>query len=101
MIPIKNIAFLIPVAIFLHCTAVTAQPGVPRDTSFTVYSTFVKESKKRPFISIAQPSMPKGVRKAENVVYASVGQRKLYADVFFPAAKHGIGYPGVIMIFGG
>jgi pectinesterase len=73
----------------------------PRDTSFTPYSAFIKERKKYPFIQIAQPAIPKGVLSKRNEVYASLGKRKLHADVFYPAKKSKAGYPGVILIFGG
>jgi len=78
-----------------------AQQGVPRDTSFTVYGTYVKESKARPYIRIAQPAMPKGVKCKENLIYCSYGTRNLTADIFYPAKKSKKGYPAVVMIFGG
>jgi pectinesterase len=78
-----------------------AQKTIPRDTSFTVYSAFIKEQKKHPEISIAQPVAPKGVLSKRDVVYASPNKRNLYADVFYPATKSKKKYPGVVMIFGG
>ena len=77
------------------------QTQIPRDTSFTVYSTFIKERKNYPEIEIAQPVLPKGVATRQNLVYSSPGNRDLQADVFYPAKKNKKGYPGVIMIFGG
>jgi len=78
-----------------------AQTAIPRDTSFTVYGSYIKEQKKRPYIKIAQPSMPPGVKSKENVIYSSIGERKLPADIFYPAEKSKKGYPAVVMIFGG
>jgi pectinesterase len=88
--------------LMLFAEVVSAQEvSIPRDTSFTVYSAFTKERKKYPFIEIAQPSMPKGVLWKKDVVYASVNNRQLHADVFYPAKKSTHGYPGVVLIFGG
>ncbi|MCU7547798.1 alpha/beta hydrolase [Chitinophagaceae bacterium LB-8] len=79
---------------------VTAQ-SIPRDTSFTVYGTYIKESKGRPYIRVAQPAMPEGVKSKENIIYSTMGNRELSADVFYPAKKSKKGYPAVVMIFGG
>lgn len=87
---------LISVSSLTYC-----QKAIPRDTSFTVYSAFIKEQKKYPQISIAEPVMPKGVTSKRNVVYSSPGNRSLYADIFYPAKRSGKKYPGVVMIFGG
>jgi pectinesterase len=75
--------------------------SIPKDTSFTVYSTYIKERKTRPHIQIAQPAMPAGVKSKENVTYSSYGSRNLTADIFYPAKKSKKGYPAVVMIFGG
>ena len=56
--------------------------AIPRDTSFTVYGTFIKERKTRPYIKIAEPLMPEGVRSKENVVYSKIGERQLFAMYF-------------------
>jgi acetyl esterase/lipase len=82
-------------------TASAQQPDIPRDTSFTVYSTFIKESKNYPFIQIAEPVLPKNVLYKEDLVYSSPGKRDLHVDVFYPAKKSKKGYPGVVLIFGG
>ncbi|RYF88104.1 MAG: alpha/beta hydrolase, partial [Chitinophagaceae bacterium] len=47
------------------------------------------------------PAMPAGVKSKENVVYSKIGDRKLLADVYYPARKTKQGYPAVVMIFGG
>ena len=73
----------------------------PRDTSFTVYSAFVKEKKKHPNISIARPVLPATVRAAYNVTYCTLGVRSLQLDVFYPKAKRRKGYPAVLFIHGG
>lgn len=75
--------------------------SVPRDTSFTVYGTYIKERKPRPYIQIAAPAMPEGVKSKNNITYASYGGRHLTADIFYPKKKSKKGYPAVVMIFGG
>jgi acetyl esterase/lipase len=84
---------LIPMIVFAQT--------VPRDTSFTVYGTYIKERKSRPNIEIAQPAMPEGVRSKENLVYSTGNGRNLTADIFYPAKMSKKGYPAVVMIFGG
>ncbi len=84
-----------------YSTSKASSKSIVRDTSFTVYATYIKERKNRPYIQIAQPAMPKGVKSKENVVYSTTGNRELLADVFYPAKKTKKGYPMVIMIFGG
>jgi pectinesterase len=93
----KNLLLLI----ILVSWGASAQKVIPRDTSFTVYSAFVKERKKYPFIEIAQIAPTKGISSKQNIVYSKVGERKLAADVFYPAKKNKQGYPGVLLIFGG
>jgi acetyl esterase/lipase len=78
-----------------------AQKTIPKDTSFTVYSAFIKEQKNHPQIKIVEPIMPEGVLSKQNVVYSSPGKRDLYADIFYPEEKGKKKHPGVIMIFGG
>jgi acetyl esterase/lipase len=90
---------LMTVGSIIHLAS--AQNNIPRDTSFTVYSTYIKEQKKRPFIEIADPPTPAGVKSRVNVVYCSYGDRKLSADVYYPAKSSQKKVPAVIMVFGG
>jgi acetyl esterase/lipase len=75
-------------------------PAAP-DTSFTVRSAFVKEKKRHPGISIAQPALPPTVRAAYNLTYCTLGPRALQLDIFYPKAKRKKGYPAVLFIHGG
>ena len=70
-----------------------------RDTSFTVYSAFEKESKKYPFIKIVKPELPQGVVAEWNVVYKSYKERQLHLDIFRPENRNK--YPAVLLIHGG
>lgn len=77
---------------------------VPRDTSFTVWSTTVKVRKKHPGVEVIRPFVTPGVTAREDVVYTHFdstpfGPRDLHADVYRPA-NDSI-YPAVIMIHGG
>jgi len=78
-----------------------AQPNAPRDTSFSVYSTFIKTKKNYPDISIANPATPKGIKIKTGIFYAGINGRKLELDIFYPAKKSKKGYPAVLMIHGG
>lgn len=74
--------------------------GFPRDTSFNVHDTYLKERKYYPFIeAVREFSIPE-IAEKRNVVYYSLGERKLHADVFYPAESTQK-YPGVILIHGG
>ncbi|MEL5995021.1 alpha/beta hydrolase [Hymenobacter segetis] len=72
-----------------------------RDTSFTVRSAFIKEKKRHPEISIAQPALPATVQAAYNLTYCTLGTRALQLDIFYPKAKRKKGYPAVLFIHGG
>ncbi len=77
---------------------------VPRDTSFTTYSTNIKVRKKHPEAVLAKPFLPEGVKEYRDVVYSTVrktrfGDRDLHVDIFRPDDKRT--YPALIMIHGG
>ncbi|MDE6378441.1 MAG: alpha/beta hydrolase, partial [Duncaniella sp.] len=79
-------------------------PTVPRDTSFTVWSTAVKVRKKHPDAVILRPDLPAGVTAHENVVYTRLhatpfGERDLHVDIYRPDSQQLL--PAVIMIHGG
>ena len=74
--------------------------GVPRDTSYTVYSSYVKEKKHFPFIQIVDTALPSGITAKENIVYKKLsGKRNLHVSVYRPDNKQT--YPVVLMIHGG
>src|SRR6188768_3028898 len=53
----KLLLFLLSLPIFVAAQNTT----IPRDTSFTVISTFLKEQKDFPFIQIANPAVPASI----------------------------------------
>lgn len=79
---------------------VTGQTTVPRDTSFTIYGTYIKEKKARPYIEVALPIVSKNIVSKKDLVYEEIGERKLLLDVFY-AKKTNKKTPAVLLIFGG
>lgn len=74
--------------------------GIPRDTSFTVYSTYIKESKKRPYIKIVKPHLPDNVIAREGIVYSQpTAERSLHINLYRPDDDKK--YPALLMIHGG
>ena len=92
---------LLFVCLLCGSTASAQKATFPRDTSYTVASTYQKLKKQYPFIKPVQPQIPKGVLCKKDVVYRKLGERELHLDVFYPARKNKNGYPGVLLIHGG
>lgn len=95
-----------PVIILLYIAAMVSQASAqlrpaPRDTSFATYSAYKSALKKYPFITIANPPVPKNIISKNNLVYCTVDGRDLHLDVFYPSAKSKKPYPAVLMIHGG
>jgi pectinesterase len=78
-----------------------SQQQIPKDTSFTIQGTFIKEKKHRPYIEIAHPEMSEGIVCLKDQVYKTLGDRTLTAEVYYPKKKIKGNYPGVILIHGG
>lgn len=74
--------------------------GIPRDTSFTLRSAYIKEKKNRPYIKEVLPSLPDGVVAFESIVYSKPKEnRNLVLNLYRPADNEK--YPVLIMVFGG
>lgn len=74
--------------------------GIPRDTSFTVYSTYIKERKKRPYIKIVRPHLPDHVIAKEGLVYSKPSlNRSMHLNLYRPDDDKK--YPALLMIHGG
>ncbi len=82
-------------------TRVMAQPAaLPKDTSFTIRSSFEKEVKKRPYITIATiPASDKIIEK-KDIVYRELGERKLLLDIYYPR-RHKKNREAVLLVYGG
>jgi acetyl esterase/lipase len=85
---------------FMAIVALAQEADFPRDTSYTVHSAYKKLHKKYPFIKVVDPHLPEGVGVQEEIVYKSLGQRKLHLDVFYPQNKSEKS-PAVLLIHGG
>ena len=75
--------------------------GIPRDTSYTLYSANKKMLKKFPDANLVTRKLPKNVKEESNIVYAKIGKRKLHLNIFCPTVKGKKNLPGVLMIYGG
>lgn len=74
--------------------------GIPRDTSFTVYNTYIKESKKRTYIKIVRSHLPDNVIAKEGIVYSRPSaNRSLHLNLYRPHDQKK--YPALLMIHGG
>lgn len=78
--------------------------SVPRDTSYTVYSSYIKELKRFPFIKTVDTIVAKAIKSYEKVVYKKIadtkyGDRELKLSVYRP--DNDLLYPAVLMIHGG
>ncbi|WP_400191035.1 alpha/beta hydrolase fold domain-containing protein [Hymenobacter sp. B81] len=92
---------LLPALLGLASPTLAQQP-LPRDTSFTVHSAFVKARKQHPAISIARPPVPRNVRTAAGLTYCTMpGGRALQLDAFYPRARRRQQFPAVLIIHGG
>src|SRR5690606_5567589 len=69
------------------------------DTSYTVYSVYKKLHKRYPYIEIVRPELPKDVAHDKDIVYRTIGNRKLHLDVFRPQQK--VAQPAILLIHGG
>jgi pectinesterase len=86
----------------LPCATVLAQSEeIIPDTSFTIYSNYIKLRKHHPFVEPIVASLPDGVQEHSNVVYKRIGERSLHLDIFCPAARTEKVLPGVLLIHGG
>lgn len=90
----------------VRCACKSNQIGteVPRDTSFTAYSTNIKVRKHHPEAVLLPYELPAGVRVYNDVVYTTYkdtpyGDRDMHVDIFRP--DDGKTYPALIMIHGG
>lgn len=92
------------VAGMLPCAAAGRVTEVPRDTSFTIWSTHKKIIKKHPEARVLPAVLPEGVKAFENVTYTHFnktpfGPRDLHVDIFRP--DNDSIYPALLMVHGG
>src|SRR5689334_22696938 len=58
------------------------------DTSYSTYSAYISTRKTHPDIKIAEELHSPAIKEKRNIVYCSIGKRKLQLDVFYPADKN-------------
>lgn len=68
---------------------------------YVFYSAFIKEQKKRPYISIAAPLKSGNFIIKSNIVYARHATGNLLLDIISPKDKKSGPLPAVLFIFGG
>jgi len=73
----------------------------PTDTSFATYSTYQKEVKNYPFITIAQSITDETVIRYKDVEYARYGDRIMHIDLYLPSPAPEEKRPAVLLIHGG
>ncbi|MES2777370.1 MAG: alpha/beta hydrolase [Bacteroidota bacterium] len=86
--------------LLMPISCLAQQPKVPRDTSFTIHGTLLKERKVRPYIEIASPLPDKNVKTKTDLTYRTIGNRQILLDIFYPK-KIKKYKPAVLLIFGG
>jgi pectinesterase len=94
-----SILFLI---FFLVSVGVSAQPEIPRDTTYTVWSTHQKLKKQYPQIEIVKPfRVSDKIEQHFDETYISLENgRELKADLFYPK-KVKQKLPAVVLVHGG
>ncbi len=99
----KKILFLLFNCLLLPGT-IYAQiaPTGGRDTSFTVQKSFLQEKKRHPQITLADSSLPAGVRIDKNLPYSTpTPGRDLLLDIYRSSSEIPTKRPAVLMIHGG
>lgn len=97
----KTFFILLLLANFAAAQELVTINGIPRDTSYTLFSAAKKMLKKFPDARLVTRHLPKNVKEDSNITYARIGTRELHLNVFYHAVETGKIYPGVLMIYGG
>ncbi|AUD00888.1 nucleoside hydrolase-like domain-containing protein [Spirosoma pollinicola] len=78
------------------------KPTGGRDTSFTVKGSYLREKKNYPDISLADSTLPAGIRVDKAITYSKpIAGRELKLDVFAQPVVSGKARPAIVMIHGG
>ncbi|MCM1079211.1 MAG: alpha/beta hydrolase [Bacteroidales bacterium] len=100
----KSCLVILLMLISCHTGMFAQSVEVPRDTSYTIHSTFLHHKKHHPEIELAQLELPENVDAHEDVVYTTLhdtpyGDRELRLSLYRP--KDSQRYPALIMVHGG
>ena len=100
-----NLRLLLSIALCVTALFAVAQSReIPRDTSFTARSTYIKVKKNHPETRLVEPLLPEGVKAMEDITYRHLdntpyGDRDLHVDIYRPDDDNR--YPALLMIHGG
>ncbi len=83
------------------CVSQNIISEIPRDTSFSVWSSWQKIKKDFPDAEPVKEFKGLRIYEERNVGYYSLGERDLHADLFYPERKSEVKIPAVILIHGG
>jgi len=72
-----------------------------KDTSYTNYSAYQSTRKQHPNIKLVQEFKLPTVQEKRNLVYCTIGERKLLLDAFYPKKKAKQKTPAILIIHGG
>ncbi len=91
--------------LFIYCICLFSQDKdhitkSEKDTSYNIQSVVSKMHKKFPDAKLIQPNLPKNIKEEKNIVYAKIGERKLYLDIFYPVKSQKL-IPGIVLVHGG
>lgn len=72
-----------------------------KDTSYTNYSAYQSTRKQHPNIKLVREFNLPTVGEKRNLVYCTMGERKLFLDAFYPKKKAKQKTPAILIIHGG
>jgi pectin methylesterase-like acyl-CoA thioesterase/dienelactone hydrolase len=103
MFKMKKIALALVLLIYtLHSNAQSTAgiTGLP-DTSFTIAKEYVKLKKNYPQIKFVNEFHSKSVKEKKDIIYCTIGGRKLLLNVFYPSTKNREKQTAIMIIHGG
>ncbi|SDS65913.1 pectinesterase family protein [Gramella sp. MAR_2010_147] len=93
----KSILFFLNLLVCLLLSAQEKQELKP----YTIETTYEKLKKDYPFINPVTPLASNKINAQENLVYKTIEERELKADIYIPNNGESREYPAVLMIHGG
>ena len=101
--PIKHFGMAILLFFLLSQSSLAQELIVPRDTSYNISAAFKKVKKNYPTtdISIVSSNSSNTINVEKEIVYKTIGRRKISANIFYPKKKSSTGYPVILAIHGG
>jgi pectinesterase len=98
-----NVKFHLLFLIFLPALLSGQNPTFeyPRDTSFTVWSAGENIKKEFPEARPVKEFQGLNIQNEKDVVYYTLGERNLHADIFYPRTKRRSKLPAILLIHGG